>query len=135
MRCAPLAILYATDWDTLVDVSQRSSQITHADPRARGCDVLNLTIAGVLDDVDTPLADALDYAAGDCFTHYKRRFTTRLPRQRWTIPRRSDSGPTRHSVVHDWDFSVHYVEEHEDGGRWECRWDRHPNTHNTGAFP
>jgi len=29
------------------------------------------------------------------------------------------------------DFSVHYVEEHPDGGRWECRWDRHPNTHNT----
>ena len=29
------------------------------------------------------------------------------------------------------DFSVHYVEEHEDGERWECRWNRHPNTHNT----
>ncbi|ERG92290.1 MAG: hypothetical protein J07HQW1_02326, partial [Haloquadratum walsbyi J07HQW1] len=31
------------------------------------------------------------------------------------------------------DFSVHYVEEHEDVERWECRWDRdrHPNTHNT----
>ncbi|WP_135820876.1 hypothetical protein [Halostella litorea] len=29
------------------------------------------------------------------------------------------------------DFSVHYVEEHESGERWECRWDRHPNTHNT----
>jgi len=29
------------------------------------------------------------------------------------------------------DFSVHYVEDHEDGERWECRWDRHPNTHNT----
>ncbi|KDE58435.1 hypothetical protein EL22_04805 [Halostagnicola sp. A56] len=28
------------------------------------------------------------------------------------------------------DFSVHYVEEHEDGDRWECRWDRHLNTHN-----
>ena len=28
------------------------------------------------------------------------------------------------------DFSLHYVEEHEDGTRWECRWDRHPNTHN-----
>jgi hypothetical protein len=29
------------------------------------------------------------------------------------------------------DFSVHYVEEHENGEHWECRWDRHPNTHNT----
>ncbi|MCL9813310.1 hypothetical protein [Natranaeroarchaeum aerophilus] len=29
------------------------------------------------------------------------------------------------------DFSIHYVEVHEDGTRWECRWDRHPNTHNT----
>jgi len=28
------------------------------------------------------------------------------------------------------DFSIHYVEEHEDGDRWECRWDRHPNAHN-----
>lgn len=29
------------------------------------------------------------------------------------------------------DFSFHYVEEHDDGALWECRWDRHPNTHNT----
>ena len=29
------------------------------------------------------------------------------------------------------DFSIHYVEDHEDGTRWECRWDRYPNTHNT----
>ena len=29
------------------------------------------------------------------------------------------------------DFSLHYVEEHEDGDRWECRWDRHPNPHNS----
>lgn len=29
------------------------------------------------------------------------------------------------------DFSIHYVEGHEDGDRWECRWDRHPNAHNT----
>lgn len=27
------------------------------------------------------------------------------------------------------DFSFHYIEAHDDGGRWECRWDRHPNTH------
>ena len=29
------------------------------------------------------------------------------------------------------DFSVHYVEEKQDGNHWECRWDRHPNTHST----
>lgn len=27
------------------------------------------------------------------------------------------------------DFGVHYREQRADG-RWECRWDRHPNTHN-----
>ncbi len=29
------------------------------------------------------------------------------------------------------DFSIHYVEEHDEEDQWECRWDRHPNTHNT----
>ena len=28
------------------------------------------------------------------------------------------------------DFSIHYLES-RDGDLWECRWDRHPNTHNT----
>ena len=28
------------------------------------------------------------------------------------------------------DFSIHYLEA-RDGDHWECRWDRHPNTHNT----
>jgi hypothetical protein len=28
------------------------------------------------------------------------------------------------------DFSIHYLES-QDGDHWECRWDRHPNTHNT----
>lgn len=28
------------------------------------------------------------------------------------------------------DFSIHYREAHDDGV-WECRWDRHPNTHNS----
>ena len=28
------------------------------------------------------------------------------------------------------DFSIHYVEEHTEENRWECRWDRHPNSHN-----
>jgi hypothetical protein len=29
------------------------------------------------------------------------------------------------------DFSIHYIETREEDSRWECRWDRHPNTHNT----
>ncbi len=66
MRCPPLAIPYATDWDRLVDVSRQSSQITHADPRCTyGCAVLNLTVAGLLENVDTPLQAALDYVADD----------------------------------------------------------------------
>lgn len=28
------------------------------------------------------------------------------------------------------DFSIHYIEEHTEEKRWECRWDRHPNSHN-----
>ena len=27
------------------------------------------------------------------------------------------------------DFSSQYTEHWEDGDHWECRWDRHPNTH------
>ena len=29
------------------------------------------------------------------------------------------------------DFSIHYVETHRDDTEWECRWDQHPNEHNT----
>lgn len=29
------------------------------------------------------------------------------------------------------DFSIHYVEDYETNGQWECRWDRHPNSHNS----
>lgn len=29
------------------------------------------------------------------------------------------------------DFSVHYSEQYSDDTSWECRWDRHPNGHNT----
>jgi ADP-ribosyl-[dinitrogen reductase] hydrolase len=66
MRCAPLAIPYAADWDRLAEVSRQSSQITHADPRCtEGCAILNLTIAGLLDNSDAPLQDALDYVGED----------------------------------------------------------------------
>jgi ADP-ribosyl-[dinitrogen reductase] hydrolase len=66
MRCPPLAIPYANHWGELVEVSQESSKITHADPRCTsGCAILNLTIAGLLVDADTPLQDALDYIGSD----------------------------------------------------------------------
>lgn len=66
MRCPPLAIPYATEWDRLAEVSRQSSQITHADPRCTaGCAVLTLTVAGLLEDADTPLQDALDYVGAD----------------------------------------------------------------------
>jgi len=29
------------------------------------------------------------------------------------------------------DFSIHYVETTTGGAHWECRWDRHPNSHNS----
>ncbi|ELZ43678.1 ADP-ribosyl-(dinitrogen reductase) hydrolase [Halorubrum coriense DSM 10284] len=66
MRCSPLAIPYATNWEQLVRVSRQSSYITHADPRCTyGCAVLNLTLAGLLVDTDTPLRDALRYVDAD----------------------------------------------------------------------
>jgi ADP-ribosyl-[dinitrogen reductase] hydrolase len=69
MRCAPLAVPYATDWDRLGEVSRQSSRITHADPRCTdGCAVLNLTLAGLLDGTDAPLRDALDYVKSDAPT-------------------------------------------------------------------
>ncbi len=66
MRCPPLSIPDATDWDRLAEVSRQSSRITHADPRyTEGCAILSLTVAGLLEDADTPLRDALDYVSGD----------------------------------------------------------------------
>ena len=29
------------------------------------------------------------------------------------------------------DFSIHYSEQYRTGDGWDCRWDRHPNDHNT----
>lgn len=29
------------------------------------------------------------------------------------------------------DFNVHYSEQYHDETLWECRWDRHPNEHNS----
>jgi hypothetical protein len=45
------------------------------------------------------------------------------------------SGVTRASLRIRWfetdDFSIHYAEQYRTGNSWECRWDRHPNDHNT----
>ncbi|NHN47986.1 hypothetical protein G9464_10300 [Halostella sp. JP-L12] len=29
------------------------------------------------------------------------------------------------------DFCIHYSEQYDSGESWDCRWDRHPNDHNT----
>jgi len=66
MRCPPLAIPYVDDWERLVEVSRQSSQITHADPRCTdGCAILNLIVAGLLEDADAPLQDALNDVGSD----------------------------------------------------------------------
>jgi hypothetical protein len=44
-------------------------------------------------------------------------------------------GVTRASLRIRWfktdDFSIHYAEQYRTERSWECRWDRHPNDHNT----
>ncbi|WP_331234043.1 hypothetical protein [Natronorarus salvus] len=45
------------------------------------------------------------------------------------------SGVTRAYLRIRWfetdDFSIHYSEQYQTVNSWECRWDRHPNDHNT----
>ncbi|MDB2247403.1 hypothetical protein [Halorubrum ezzemoulense] len=45
------------------------------------------------------------------------------------------SGVTRAYLRIRWfetdDFSIHYSEQYQTGNEWECRWDCHPNDHNT----
>jgi ADP-ribosyl-[dinitrogen reductase] hydrolase len=66
MRCAPLAIAYDEYPAALTRVSRVSSRITHADPRCTaGCAVLNLTIAAILNDVESPLEAVLQLLADD----------------------------------------------------------------------
>lgn len=61
MRCAPYALAFTSNERHLGQVSERSSAITHADPRCkRGCAILTLTIAAILRGEGTPLARALD---------------------------------------------------------------------------
>ncbi|WP_128224028.1 ADP-ribosylglycohydrolase family protein [Halobacteriaceae archaeon SHR40] len=69
MRCAPHAIAFADDFDTLTQVSRQSSKITHYDPRcAYGCAVLNYTIAGYLQGEDSPFENALAHVEPDAPT-------------------------------------------------------------------
>jgi ADP-ribosyl-[dinitrogen reductase] hydrolase len=66
MRCAPHAIAFAEEPDTLERVSKQSSAITHHDPRCQyGCVLLNQTIAGFLRGAESPLADAIARVDGD----------------------------------------------------------------------
>ncbi|ACV11903.1 ADP-ribosyl-(dinitrogen reductase) hydrolase [Halorhabdus utahensis DSM 12940] len=66
MRCAPHAIAFADDPDTLARVSKQSSAITHHDPRCQyGCAILNETIAGYLRGEDDPFGDALARVDGE----------------------------------------------------------------------
>lgn len=63
MRCAPYSLAFANDMESLVTASRASSAITHADPRCQwGCVILNATIAGLLNDLDSPLQRALEVA-------------------------------------------------------------------------
>ena len=102
MRCPPLAIPYATDRDQLAKVSQQSSQITHADPRCtEGCAVLNLTVAGLLEDADTPLQDALDYVGSDAPDEL---VTALQPLARGNTP---DALETSGYVVHSLQTALH----------------------------
>jgi len=66
MRCAPYAIAFADDPDTLVEVSRQSSSITHYDPRCTyGCAILNCTIAGYLRGETDPFDAALERVEDD----------------------------------------------------------------------
>jgi len=65
MRCAPHAIAFADDFETLIEVSRTSSAITHADPRCTwGCAALNLALAGLLREEPAPLSAALERVDG-----------------------------------------------------------------------
>jgi len=63
MRCAPVAVAYRDDLDSLFHASVASSWITHADPRCTyGCALLNRVIAGLLDGEEDHVVDsAVDF--------------------------------------------------------------------------
>jgi len=64
MRCAPYGVAFDSEAEARTVASRVSSALTHADPRCQwSCVILNGTIAGLLHDVDRPLADVLEQAA------------------------------------------------------------------------
>lgn len=66
MRCAPLAIAYPYDTESLIQYSRESSMITHAHPRCTwGAAILNVTIANIITGTEQPLQHALDSVRGD----------------------------------------------------------------------
>ncbi len=75
MRCAPLAIAYPDDLDTLEKVSIEMSEITHADPRCTyGCAALNIILAQLLREASsTPIDDALNQLSNDAPDELYRR--------------------------------------------------------------
>ena len=102
MRCAPLAMWSPGDWERLVMASRQSSQITHADPRCTmGCAVLNLTLAGLLEDAAAPLQDALGYLGDDVPSELQ---TTLAPIARGDSPTTLE---TSGYVVHSLQTALH----------------------------
>ena len=62
MRCAPVALAYSDDHDSLFHASVASSWITHADPRCTyGCVLLNRVIADLLKGNETDVEDAVEF--------------------------------------------------------------------------
>lgn len=65
MRCAPLGVAFhGSDADRIVEISRQSSAITHADPRCTSaCALLNLVVAGWMNDLAEPIERAIEHVA------------------------------------------------------------------------
>jgi ADP-ribosyl-[dinitrogen reductase] hydrolase len=60
MRCSPIAVAHAHDFDKLTTASRTATKLNRCDPRCvYGCELLNRTIAGYLRGDPQPLEDAL----------------------------------------------------------------------------
>lgn len=75
---------------------------------------------------DQPVVDATEF---DPNIHEPQQLRTFLDTDRY--PSSVDAARLDVRWFTTGDFSVHYVETTKDGGLWECRWDRHPNAHNS----
>lgn len=103
MRCAPLALAFRDDPETLAQVSKDSSRITHADPRCTyGCAVLNHLIAGFLTGKEDPLERALDRINDEAPDELLSKITTIIEANH--DPALSTSGYVIHTLqtaIHD----------------------------------